>query len=70
MASARIFSSDGKTFYFVKSTPDANFWTIVFSRFENGRWVPPTVAPFSGQYSDADEFITADSERMFFISRQ
>lgn len=64
------FSSDGKTFYFVKSTPDANFWTIVFSRFENGRWVPPRVAPFSGQYSDADEFITADSERMFFISRR
>jgi Tol biopolymer transport system component len=64
------FSPDGKTFYFVKSTPDANFWTIVFSRFENGKWSPPKVAPFSGQYSDADEFITADGQRMFFISRR
>src|SRR6266568_9236604 len=64
------FSPDGKTFYFVKSTPDANFWTIVFSRFENGKWNAPQVAPFSGQYSDADEFITRDGKQMFFISRR
>ena len=64
------FSLDGETFYFVKSTPDANFWTIVFSRFQNGKWSAPQVAPFSGQYSDADEFITRDGKRMFFISRR
>src|SRR5262249_25511828 len=64
------FSPDGSTFYFVKSTPDANFWTIVFSRFADGKWSAPQVAPFSGQYSDADEFITADGQRMFFISRR
>ena len=64
------FSPDGKTLYFVKSTPDANFWTIVFSRLINGRWNQPQIAPFSGQYSDADQFITADGKRMFFISRR
>jgi hypothetical protein len=64
------FSLDGKTFYFVKSTPDANFWTIVFSRLENGKWSAPQVAPFSGQYSDADEFITRDGRQMFFISKR
>lgn len=64
------FSPDGTTLYFVKSTPDANFWTIVFSRFENDKWSVPRVAPFSGQYSDADEFITADGKQMFFISRR
>jgi Tol biopolymer transport system component len=64
------FSPDGKTFYFVKSTPDANFWTIVFSRFENGKWNAPQVAPFSGQHSDADEFITHDGKQMFFISKR
>lgn len=64
------FSLDGKTFYFVKSTPDANFWTIVFSRHEAGKWTDPQVAPFSGRYSDADEFITNDSKQMFFISRR
>ena len=62
------FSPDGGTFYFVKSTPDANFWTIVFSRYESGKWSAPQVAPFSGQYSDADEFITRDGKQMFFIS--
>ena len=64
------FSPDGKIFYFAKGTPDFHFWTIVFSRFENGKWTEPQVAPFSGQYSDADEFITADSKWMFFISRR
>jgi Tol biopolymer transport system component len=64
------FSPDGRTLYFVKSTPDMNFWTIVVSNFENGKWSLPVVAPFSGQYSDADEFITADGSRMFFISRR
>jgi Tol biopolymer transport system component len=64
------FSPDGKTFYFAKGTPDFNFWTIVFSRFANGKWHEPQVASFSGQYSDADEFITADGKRMFFISRR
>jgi hypothetical protein len=64
------FSPDGKTLYFVKSTPDANFWTIVFSSFEKGKWSAPTVTPFSGQYSDADEFITRDGKQMFFISRR
>jgi WD40-like Beta Propeller Repeat len=64
------FSLDGKTFYFVKSTPDANFWTIVFSRLEAGKWTDPQVAPFSGRYSDADEFITNDGKQMFFISKR
>ena len=64
------FTPDGRTLYFVKSTPDMNFWTIVFSRLEDGKWSSPIVAPFSGRYSDADEFITADGRRMFFISRR
>ena len=64
------FSPEGETFYFVKSTPDANYWTIVVSRLVAGKWSAPQVAPFSGQYSDADEFITADGRRMFFISRR
>jgi WD40-like Beta Propeller Repeat len=34
---------------------------------ENGR---PQVAPFSGQYSDADPFITADGSKFFFISNR
>ena len=64
------FTPDGKQLYFVKSTPNFSFWTIARSRFENGKWTAPEVAPFSGQYSDADPFITADGSRLFFISNR
>lgn len=64
------FTPDGQTLYFVKSTPDMSFWTIVYSRLKGGKWTSPVVAPFSGQYSDADQFITADGRRMLFISRR
>lgn len=67
---AEEFSPDGKTLYYLKLTPDFNFWTLCFSRFENGKWTAPQVAPFSGRYSDADPFITSDGKRMFFVSRR
>jgi hypothetical protein len=62
------FTADGRTVYFLKNTPSFNFWTIVVSRFRDGKWTTPRVAPFSGQYSDADPFITADGSKLFFIS--
>jgi Tol biopolymer transport system component len=64
------FTPDGKTIYFVRSTPNFGIWTILFSRFENGKWRNPQVASFSGQYSDADPFITADGNRLYFISNR
>ena len=62
------FTPDGKTLYFLKNDPSFNHWTIVVSHEQNGRWSTPEVAPFSGQFSDADPFITLDGERLFFIS--
>lgn len=62
------FTPDGRTLYFVKSTPTFSFWTIVVSRFVDGRWTTPEVAPFSGRYSDADPHITADGKKLYFIS--
>lgn len=64
------FTPDGKTLYFLRSTPNFNLWTILISRFENGRWRTPEVAPFSGRHSDADPFITADGSRFYFISNR
>lgn len=64
------FAPDGKTLYFVRSTPNFNFWTILVSQFKNGKWQTPEVAPFSGEYSDADPFITADGKKFFFISKR
>jgi len=62
------FTPDGATLYFLKDSPGFHFWTIFVSHFESGRWTPPKLAPFSGQYRDADPFITADGQHFFFIS--
>lgn len=64
------FTPDGKTIYFTKATPDFGFWTIVSSRFENGKWAAPEVAPFSGQYSDSDPFISPDGAKLYFVSNR
>jgi len=65
---AADFSPDGKSIYFVKSTPDFSFWTMVSSQFENNKWSEPQVMPFSGKYTDGDQFVTSDGKRIFFIS--
>ena len=64
------FTPDGRTLYFLRSTPNFNHWTILVTRFLQGRWTTPEVAPFSGQYSDADPFITPDGSRLYFISNR
>ena len=64
------FAPDGRTLYFVRSTPNFSRWTIMLSRFEKGKWSEPEVASFSGQYSDADPFITRDGSRLYFISNR
>jgi Tol biopolymer transport system component len=62
------FTPDGKTLYFLRSGPNFNFWTILVTHFEKGKWTTPEVAPMSGQYRDADPFITSDGKRFYFIS--
>ena len=62
------FTPDGNTLYYLKAAPNFSFWTMVVSRYENGKWQPAEVVPWSGQYRDADPFVTADGRRMYFIS--
>ena len=64
------FTPDGRTLYFLRSTPNFSHWTILVSSFVRGSWATPEVAPFSGQYSDADPFITPDGSRLYFISNR
>lgn len=68
--SSITFEPDGKTAYFVKSTPDLSFRVIVVSRLEKGKWSTPEVASFSGQYSDTDPFVSPDGKKLFFASRR
>jgi len=62
------FTPDGQTLYFTKRTPKFQFWVIVVSHFQRGRWSEPEVAEFSGQYSDFDPFISPDGSKLFFCS--
>jgi len=62
------FTPDGRTLYFVRSSPQFTNWTIYISHHDNGRWSVPKVAPFSGKYRDADPFITSDGKQLYFIS--
>ncbi len=64
------FSVGGDTVMFVKSNPDVTKWTICYSIFKNGKWSRPDVAPFSGQYMDADPFFTPDGKTLYFISNR
>lgn len=62
------FTPDEKTLYFLKDAPSFEYWTIFVSDLKDGRWSEPRLAPFSGQFRDADPFITADGSKLFFIS--
>lgn len=64
------FTADGRTLYFLRSTPDFAHWTILVSHLERGRWQKPKVAPFSGRWADGDVFLTADEQRIYFISNR
>jgi hypothetical protein len=62
------FTPDGREIYFLKLAPNFSRWSIFVSRYKDGSWSQPEVAPFSGQYQDADPYITADGKHFYFIS--
>ncbi|HEU5182005.1 MAG TPA: hypothetical protein VFW45_14545 [Candidatus Polarisedimenticolia bacterium] len=62
------FTPDGRTLYFVKSTPAFAEWKIYVTQWSEGHWSEPKLAPFSGKYRDADPFITTDGRKLYFIS--
>ena len=62
------FTPDGRTLYFVRSTPAFADWKIWVSRHVDDRWSTPEMAPFSGKHRDADPFVTADGKLLYFIS--
>jgi Tol biopolymer transport system component len=47
-----------------------NRGVIVTVRRIADHWSAPEIAPFSGHYSDLEPFISADGERLYFISKR
>jgi ankyrin repeat protein len=64
-----VFTPDGKEFYFSIQTGSMK-WKIMVMKQENNRWSKPTVASFSGRYSDVDLFISPDGKKLFFCSNR
>ena len=62
------FTPDGREIYFLKMAPNFSRWSIFVSQYKNGSWSQPEVASFSGQYQDADPYVTADGKHFYFIS--
>ena len=60
------FSPDGGEFYFTQVKNDS--FTIMFSKYDEGQWTVPAVAPFSGIYNDFEPFITRDGQQFYFAS--
>ena len=62
------FTPDGRTLYFVRSTPAFTDWKIYVTERTEAGWSAPKLAPFSGTHRDADPYVTADGKRLYFIS--
>jgi hypothetical protein len=45
-------------------------WALVMAREENGRWLKPEIAPFSGEYGGVDPFVSYDGNRVYFCSNR
>jgi len=61
---------DGKSAYFCRASGDFSYWTILETRRSGGKWQTPTLAPFSGRWSDADPHFSPDGSKLFFISNR
>jgi WD40-like Beta Propeller Repeat len=61
-------SPDGRTFLYCKSVPRSQFYIIVESHQDGGRWSAPRIASFSGRYRDSDPVFSRDGSRVTFVS--
>ncbi len=62
------FSPDGREA--IWSVDDCAQHVIMRAKKEDGRWLEPDVAPFSGRYSDEMPVYSPDGSRLFFRSKR
>lgn len=61
------FTPNGKEAYFTRSGENGAL-SIYQANFDGENWSTPQPATFSGEYRDADPFVTYDGQRLFFMS--
>jgi Tol biopolymer transport system component len=64
-----VFSPEGNEFYFSVRSGWELFVIYVIKR-NNEVWSEPQLASFSGKYLDADPFISADGQKLYFCSNR
>jgi len=64
-----VFFPGGKEVIFSVTTAPMQ-WALVLMKEENGRWIKPEVAPFSGPYGGVDPFVSHDGETVYFCSNR
>jgi Tol biopolymer transport system component len=64
-----VFSPDFKEFYYSIRMPNEQMVIMVLKKVD-GKWSSPEVAGFSGEYSEADPFITADGRYLYYVSKR
>ncbi|MBK6824855.1 MAG: PD40 domain-containing protein [Saprospiraceae bacterium] len=62
---AAIFVS-GDEIYFTVQSYLGELSAIVVSKFQDGKYSYPEVAPFSGKYHDLEPFLSPDGLRLYF----
>ena len=63
---------DGKEIYFCVAIGNYTYSTILFTKEENGRWLPPEIVPFSGGpgVMDFEPALSPDGSRLYFLSNR
>jgi hypothetical protein len=61
-------SPDGRSMYYDVTVPPHYLYTMVESHLVGGKWQPPEVLPFSGQWRDSDPVLTPDGKTLLFAS--
>lgn len=65
------FAPDGNTAYFTVSTPQYGRMRYIMETRRTAKgWSQPQLAPFSGQYDDADPYFSPDGNSLFFLSKR
>lgn len=69
------FTPDGAAAYWVEwdgewGSNAVSRRTIYVSTLDNGEWSPAEPAPFSGEYSDDDPFVSPDGQWLYFVSER
>jgi Tol biopolymer transport system component len=64
------FSPDGRIAYFCRANGNFRYYTILETHQTASGWSKPTMASFSGRWSDADPHISPDGSKLFFISNR